>query len=109
MKTPVAALAVAALSLALGSSAKAQTVVYGGSWGTAPVVAGPTFADPFYVPPYSYYAAYPGPARGYVGYGTSDFPFYGRPYGGPSDRWSWAAMSTNGNGVLARYYYPPVR
>ncbi|SIO58248.1 hypothetical protein SAMN05444166_5606 [Singulisphaera sp. GP187] len=109
MKTPLAALAVAALSLALGSSAKAQTVVYQGTSATAPVVAGPTFADPSYVPPYSYYAAYPNPARGYVGYGTNDFPYYGRPYGGPSDRWSWSAMSTAGNGGLARYYYPPVR
>ena len=109
MKTIIAALAVAALSLALGSPAKAQTVVYQGTWRTAPVVAGPTFADPYYVPPYSYYTAFPDPARGYVGYGTNDFPFYGRPYGGPSDRWSWAAMSTAPYGTLARYYYPPVR
>lgn len=111
MKTPIAALAVAALSLALGTSAKAQSVVYEGSWGTAPgvVVVGPTFADPNYVPPYSYYAVFPEPARGYVGYGTNDFAYYGRPYGSPSDRWSWDAMTTAPGGSLARYYYPPVR
>ncbi|WP_406694926.1 hypothetical protein V5E97_28180 [Singulisphaera sp. Ch08] len=109
MKTSIAALAVAAFSLGLGSRAQAQSVVYQGTWGTVPVVAGPTFANPFYVPPYSYYAAFPGPARGYEGYGTNDFPFYGQPYGGPSDRWSWSAMSTDRFGGLARYYYPPVR
>jgi hypothetical protein len=43
--------------------------------------------------PYSYYAALPFPARGYVGYGTNDFPFYGRPYGSPSDPWTWPSMS----------------
>jgi hypothetical protein len=64
-----------------------------------------------YTPPYSYYAAIPPmPARIYVGYGdTDEFPFYGRPYGHVYDRWSWASMSNYNQGVLARYYYPPVR
>lgn len=58
--------------------------------------------------PYSYWAAWPGPARGYVGYGASDgFAFYGSPYGHANDRWSWSSMS--GQNVLSRYYYPPVR
>ena len=56
---------------------------------------------------YSYYAAAPGsPARVYVG--PPQFPFYGKPYGHPNDRWSWQAMSDNGYGTLARYYYPPL-
>jgi hypothetical protein len=49
----------------------------------------------YYPAPYSYYAApYPFPARLYVGYGN-DFPFYGRPYGHPSDRWSWSSMGAS--------------
>ena len=63
-----------------------------------------------YTPPYSYYAAIPPmPARIYVGYGDDGFPFYGRPYGHVYDRWTWAYMSDSNAGVLARYYYPPVR
>ncbi len=58
-------------------------------------------------PPYSYYLAMPAPARNYVPYPTSDFPFYGQPYGSPNDRWSWSAMS--GDDGLSRYYWPPVR
>lgn len=44
---------------------------------------------------YSYYATPPGMfPRTYVPYGSNDeFPFYGRPYGRPTDRWSWSAMS----------------
>lgn len=44
---------------------------------------------------YSYYATPPGLfPRTYVPYGSHDeFPFYGRPYGRPTDRWSWSAMS----------------
>ena len=60
--------------------------------------------------PYSYWAAWPGPGRGYVGYGaggSDGFAFHGTPYGSPGDRWSWSAMS--GQNPLARYYYPPVR
>jgi len=109
MKTPIAALAAAALVLALGSRSQAQEIVYQGTFGGGQVVAAPVTFDPANVPPYSYYAAYPRPARHYVGLGTNDFPFYGNPYGHPTDRWSWAAMSTNPGGPLARYYYPPVR
>jgi hypothetical protein len=63
------------------------------------------------VRPYSYYAAVPPtPPREYVDYGNSGFAFYGRPYGHVYDRWSWTAMSNAPyGGVLARYYYPPVR
>ena len=62
-----------------------------------------------YVSPYSYYAAIPpAPARIYVDYANSGFNFYGRPYGHPNDRWSWAALNSSQN-LLDRYYYPPVR
>lgn len=46
-------------------------------------------------PSYSYWtAAYYGfPPRIYAGYGSNDFPYHGRPYGSPSDPWSWPAMS----------------
>jgi hypothetical protein len=60
-------------------------------------------------PVYNYYAVLPFSARGYVGYGPNDFPFYGRPYGNPSEPWSWAALSGYNYDVLARYYYPPLR
>jgi hypothetical protein len=68
-----------------------------------------TWAGPatFY-PPYSYWAAAPHPARLYVGYGTNDFPFHGRPYGYPYDAWSWTYLGDAQRG-LARYYYPPLR
>jgi hypothetical protein len=56
---------------------------------------------------YSYYAAPGVAAREYVG--SVEFPFYGRPYGHPNDRWSWANLSGGDQGSLARYYYPPVR
>jgi len=58
---------------------------------------------------YSYYMAPSQPARVYVGYGANDYPFYGSPYGSPSDRWSWEAMSNHPYSALDRYYYPPVR
>ena len=58
---------------------------------------------------YSYFAAFPGPARQYVPYGPADsFPFYGTPYGKPYDRWTWETMSGPPS-TLQRYYYPPVR
>jgi hypothetical protein len=56
---------------------------------------------------YSYYAAPGVAAREYVG--PPEFPFYGRPYGHPTDRWSWANLSAGPQGSLARYYYAPVR
>jgi hypothetical protein len=59
-------------------------------------------------PSYSYWtAAYYGyPPRTYVGLGSkaNDFPYYGRPYGSPSDPWSWPAMAGYPNGVPTRYY-----
>ncbi|WP_435007695.1 hypothetical protein P12x_004960 [Tundrisphaera lichenicola] len=57
---------------------------------------------------YSYYAS-SYPARGYVGYGTEDFPFYGRPYGHPYDPWTWPYMTGAYGQGLARYYDPPVK
>jgi hypothetical protein len=104
MKKSVSAFALAALYVGL-SEAKAQSIVstipslgtsgYAGTTNAGASSVAPTTA---YLP-YSYYAAWPFPARQYVGYGTSDFPFYGRPYGSPNDRWSWQSMS--------RSYYVP--
>lgn len=124
MKTLYSMLFVA-LALAFAPSADAQVVVSRGSRiGTmvgAPASYTTTVVAPAYVggatvsyssnyiAPYSYYAAFPYPARGYVGYGTNDFPFYGNPYGYPYDRWTWANLSASPYGGLARYYYPPVR
>jgi hypothetical protein len=60
--------------------------------------------------PYSYWVSAPNPARIYVEYGTADqFPFYGRPYGNPGDRWSWYYMGGGSSRYLARYYYPLLR
>jgi hypothetical protein len=108
MKLPTIALATLTLSLAFAltsSQAQAQVPVAYGSW----TVQGgtPTFT-PAYVPSYSYWtAAYYGyPPRTYVGYGSAanDFPYYGRPYGSPSDPWSWPAMAGYAAGVPTRYY-----
>src|SRR5262249_50263523 len=121
MKTLVASLVVAA-ALVFGQSARAQITVTRGAWYSPAVTSTPmggaTFVTPAYgatyyyargyIPPYSYWAAYPYPARTYVGYGTNDFPFYGRPYGHPYDAWSWTYMGDPYRG-LAKYYYPPVR
>src|SRR5438309_8730762 len=116
MKTTIqallVALAVAASSSLLASRAEAQGVARRGPWATPPAVVAPAYYSSYYVPPYtypySYYAALPFPARGYVGLGSNDFPYYGRPYGSPSDPWTWPYMSSGG-WALARYYYPPVR
>jgi hypothetical protein len=60
--------------------------------------------------PYSYWVLAPNPSRIYVEYGTADqFPFYGRAYGNPSDRWSWYYMGGGSSRYLARYYYPLLR
>ena len=59
------------------------------------------------VKPYSYYVLPPSiPSREYVG--PAQFPFYGRPYGHPNDRWTWPYLAGPSYGVLARYYYPPL-
>ena len=75
---------------------------------TAPVVT--AFPAQGNVLPYSYWVAAPNPSRVYVEYGSVDqFPFYGRPYGNPGDRWSWYYMGGGNSRYLARYYYPPLR
>jgi len=116
MKTPIAAgLALAAVLLVSPPRANAQhhrviaptavvAPVGGGTYGYSSGYAG----APAYQ--YSYYAVpnRVGPARGYVGFGQSDFPFYGQPYGHPYDPWTWPYMANNGRG-LARYYDPPVK
>jgi len=57
--------------------------------------------------PYSYWVLAPNPSRVYVEYGEIDrFPFYGRPYGNPSDRWSWYYLGGGDSRYLAKYYYP---
>jgi hypothetical protein len=105
MKTSTAllALAVLALSLVLTPAAEAQVPIP--YWSAQTSLSSFT---PAYVPSYSYWtAAYYGyPPRIYVGYGSSanDFPYYGRPYGSPSDPWSWPAMAGNAAGVPTRYY-----
>jgi hypothetical protein len=75
---------------------------------SSPVYTSPSVpVQSVYWPPYSYWAAWPLPARDYVGYGSNDFPFYGRRYGSSSDPWSWSGLS--GYPAQYRYYYPPVR
>ena len=76
--------------------------------GGAPVVT--PFPTQGQVMPYSYWVSAPKPARIYVEYGASDqFPFQGRAYGNPSDRWSWYYMGGGDSRYLAKYYYPPLR
>jgi hypothetical protein len=102
------ALGILLVSGVSGSSVTAQTFVVGGPV-VSPRAGVVASTSGYFIPTYSYYAAFPYPARGYVGYGDNDFPFYGQPYGKPTDRWTWAYMSDPNYGVLARYYYPPVR
>src|SRR4051794_35983345 len=96
MKTLIATLVVAAAAIVLAPEARAQAgaMVQPSPWesyhGAAPTW--PWSYPESIVPPYSYWAAYPFPARAYVAYGNNDFPFYGTPYGSPSDPWSWPAM-----------------
>ena len=78
------------------------------SGGAAPVVM--TFPTQGQVMPYSYWVSAPKPARIYVEYGAIDqFPFQGRAYGNPSDRWSWYYMGGGDSRYLAKYYYPPLQ
>ncbi len=104
---PLAAAALVAAAIALSPRpAAAQQVVAQGPFVT--YYSSGYVTNPW--PTYSYYATPPGlPARVYVGYpGASEpFPFYGRPYGNPSDRWSWSTLGGMG-GAPARYFYPPV-
>jgi hypothetical protein len=109
MKTWITAAAVAALTLIAAPESWAQVVV-SPPGAPAPVLGGPVFSSSAYVPPYSYYAAWPWPARVYVPYGPGDaFPFYGRAYGHPYDRWTWPYLGGGNSRYLARYYYPPLR
>jgi len=118
MTKPIA-LCLALAGLMSATEARAQHVIRGRhaspiaaysplTPGVAATTAAPASAVRTY--PYSYYVAYPHPARGYVGYGEQDqFPYYGRPYGHPYDPWTWPYMSGGYNGALARYYDPPVK
>jgi hypothetical protein len=87
------------------STAIAGTTVSAG----VPVIMGSPL-ETGQVLPYSYYVSAPNPARVYVPYGSSDqFPFYGRAYGNPGDRWSWYYMGGGDRRYLAKYYYPLLR
>ncbi len=109
MKPSVAFFAVAILACVAASSASAQVVVSRRPVVVtpAPVSVGPTTTT---IVPYNYYTPLTSPARRYVGYGDDHFAYYGRPYGSPSDRWTWPFMSDAYYArTLAHYYYPPVR
>ncbi len=108
MKSWFAAAALATFCLAIVPDVSAQVVV-GQAWTPAGVTGGAASVSQAYVPPYSYYAAWPRPARLYVPYGAGDaFPFYGRAYGYPYDRWTWTYLGGGYNRSLARYYFPPI-
>src|SRR5690349_14292159 len=110
LKTSLVTLVVVAALLTLAPQASAQAVIRSGPGVPPPGSVGMSYTRGYttllggnYVTraevtasyPYSYYAAFPYPAREYVPYGSNDlFPFYGRPYGHPYDRWSWQYMST---------------
>jgi hypothetical protein len=114
LKTSLIALAAVAAFLSIAPQASAQTGIWIPPSGVAPgsvrasyprgystPVGGSFFVQGDVTPrfPYSYWAAFPNPAREYVGYGFNDFPFYGDPYGKPTDRWSWQYMSGAGSGM----------
>jgi len=110
---------------AIGSAAEAQVVrggfggprVFVGAGGPVTLTPGYGYSSayvppayvpgPAYVAPYSYYVL-PAtvPSRTYIG--PSIYPFYGRPYGHPYDRWTWPYISGGPDANLARYYYPPL-
>ncbi|WP_165228366.1 hypothetical protein [Aquisphaera insulae] len=104
----------------IGSSTVVGSPIVGGSTIVGDVVTSVPSAAPGVVQgygqggvyPYSYWVAPPGQAREYVPYsasGTEPFPFYGRAYGSPGDRWSWYYMGGGDNRYLARYYYQLLR
>jgi hypothetical protein len=107
MRTLLAAFAASVMILGASSESHAQYPVVEVVPRSAPI--GGWLSVPYPGYPYNYYVAHPYPARDYVGYGTNDFPFYGRPYGKPTDRWTWPFLSGSEARTLARYYYPPVR
>ncbi len=88
-----------------------QPVVGGNVVGAVPTSLGVTnYPAQSSIMPYSYWVSAPQPARIYVEYGSNDhFPFQGRAYGSPNDRWSWYYMGGGDSRYLARYYYPPLR
>jgi hypothetical protein len=108
MKTTTAASAAICLALAVAMNAGEARAQYpdaaGGRIVPRPIPSSPNT----YAPSYSYWtAAYYGyPPRQYVGYvePANDFPYFGRPYGSPSDPWSWPAMAGYSSGVPTRYY-----
>src|SRR3954451_19581925 len=102
MKMRIAAAGFVVLTLGMASRSDAQWVVSADSWYGAPVATVPAQWGQSGLTPYSYYAALPLPARGYVGYSNNDFPYYGSPYGSPSDPWTWPYMSTAYNAGLVR-------
>lgn len=122
MKTLLAAFALTAMVLFGAKGAEAQYMpsvipippAGESAWPSSvgPAYVGATYAGFSFVAPasgylpYSYYAALPFPARGYVGYGNNDFPFYGRPYGAPSDPWTWTSMSRTYYATRGVYGYP---
>jgi hypothetical protein len=120
MKTLLKALVIAAPLMVGASRADAQYVISRGysvvspaptyvpSVATFAVIPRPTVGTT-YIPPYSYYVvANPYAKRYYSGYGTNDFPFYGRPYGRPYDAWTWPYLSHGYYNAMAHYYYPPL-
>ena len=94
-----------------GYGTMTSTVVQPATWVPGSYVGtGPSTVPEQVLLPYSYYAVAPAPARIYVPYGANDqFPFLGRAYGNPGDRWSWYTLGGGSSRYLARYYYPPLR
>lgn len=116
--TIVTLIVIAAAHLATG---RAEAQVFVGPGGPTALRPGAYFEPAMYptgtasgvpyIPPYSYFAAYPNLARDYVGLpglGCNDFPYYGRPYGHAYDRYSWSNIG-GGDLGLSRFYYAPVR
>jgi hypothetical protein len=124
MKSNLSALAALVLCLGMAANVDAQQVTGARAGATvvqpigrrAVATAPVGLAAPVVIPapvarggvwPYSYYVLTPQPSRGYVEYGPIDqFPFHGRAYGNPGDRWSWYYMGGGDARYLAKYYYP---
>jgi hypothetical protein len=114
MKSALAALVVAWSLLNFTAQVNAQNCpacATTGGMGYVQTAAGPTVTQgQGTILPYSYWVTAPNPARVYVEYGAADqFPFYGRAYGNPGDRWSWYYMGGGSARYLARYHYPLLR
>ena len=96
----------AACDSAQNGGAYAGGGAYGGTVGSAGGYAADGQPP---IRPYSYYAAAPGQARGYYGYGQDEFPYYGRAYGHPYDPWTWPYMTGYYQNSLYRYYEPVLK